>query len=225
MSGWRDMLRARTNEEAARRRFGLWALCALVVLLPLWWWVGADLAAAVLRPITGLFVRLFGLTGEIRTASDGGWLMGTRLPTASGEPYFQPLSHEMIRRMLLTAPLLAAFLIAPPRTVRPWRALGVGVLVTAGLFLVSATAVTWGEIAPMLNPALAPEPGAAASLVGQPLNPVAAQVALLGRYLGLSVGPLAAAITTWAVLNPAGREALLGGLDETPAGGAPDAGA
>ena len=65
MSGWREALRAKTPEEEARRRFGLWALGALIVLLPLWWWVGADLAAAALRPVTAVFLRLFGLSGEI----------------------------------------------------------------------------------------------------------------------------------------------------------------
>ena len=129
MSGWREAVRAKTPEEAARRRFGLWALGALIVFLPLWWWIGADLAAAVLRPVA---------------------------------------------------------------------------------------AVVWGEIAPMLNPALATQPGGA-RLVGEPLNPMAAQIAIVGRYLALSVAPLVLAVVTWAAVNPEGRETLLGALGEAKA--------
>ena len=55
-----------------------------------------------------------------------------------------------------------------------------------------------------------------------PSNPAAgmhccAQVAIVGRYLALSVAPLILAVVTWAAVNPAGRETLLGALSEEKA--------
>lgn len=73
MAGWLQTLGARTPEEAARRRFGLWSLVMFLLLLPPWWLWGADLATAALRPLAGLVFPIFGLSGEIITRSDGGW--------------------------------------------------------------------------------------------------------------------------------------------------------
>ncbi|MBN8529342.1 MAG: hypothetical protein J0M36_08910 [Caulobacterales bacterium] len=215
MSGWREALRAKTPEEEARRRFGLWALGALIVLLPLWWWVGADLAAAALRPVTAVFLRLFGLSGEISIQPDGGWGIGTNIAQGEGR-YVYAMPHEVVKRLLLGVPLFAAFMIAPPRTDRPVRAALIGGGVIVAVFLLSVAAVVWGEIAPMLNPALAAQPGGA-RLIGAPLNPMAAQIAIVGRYLALSVAPLILAVVTWAAVNPAGRETLLGALGEAQA--------
>ena len=215
MSGWREALRAKTPEEEARRRFGVWALCALIVLLPLWWWIGADMAAAVLRPIAAVFLRIFGLNGEISALPDGGWGIGTNIVQGGGH-YIYGLPHEVVKRLLLGVPLFAAFMIAPPRTDRPVRAALIGVGVIVVLFLLSVAAVVWGEIAPMLNPALATQPGGG-RLIGEPLNPLGAQFAIVGRYLALSVAPLILAVVTWAAVNPAGRETLLGALSEEKA--------
>ena len=214
MSKWREALRAKTPEEEARRRFGLWALGALIVLLPLWWWIGADLAAAVLRPIAAFVLQIFGLNGKIAAMPDGGWGIGTHLAQAGGT-YVYGMPHEVVKRLLLGVPLFAAFMIAPPRTDRPVRAALIGLGVIVVLFLLSIAAVVWGEIAPMLNPALATEPGD--RLIGAPLNPIGAQVAIVGRYLALSVAPLILAVVTWAAVNPAGRETLLGALSEEKA--------
>ncbi|HRO34164.1 MAG TPA: hypothetical protein PLQ03_12220 [Brevundimonas sp.] len=207
-------LKARTPEEQARRRFGLWALVALVVLLPAWWWIGADLAAAVLKPVAALFLRLFGLNGQIGALEDGGWAIGTDLTHADGRPYVFGMPHEMVKRLLFGVPLFAAFMIAPPRTDRPVRAVLIGAGVILVVFLLSVAGVVWGETAPMLNPALAGQAGAGGRLSGEPLHPLAAQVAILGRYLALSVAPLILAVVTWAAVNPAGRETLLGGLGD-----------
>ena len=49
MAAWFETLGAKTPEEAARRRFGLWSLGMFVLLLPPWWLWGADLAAMALR--------------------------------------------------------------------------------------------------------------------------------------------------------------------------------
>lgn len=215
MSGWREAIRAKTPEEEARRRFGLWALGALIVLLPMWWWIGADLAAAVLRPVAAVLLQVFGLNGEIAARADGGWDIGTNI-AQNGRDYVYGMPHEVVKRLLLGVPLFAAFMIAPPRTDRPVRAALIGLAVIVLLFLLSVAAVVWGEIAPMLNPALATQPGGA-QLVGEPLNPMAAQVAIVGRYLALSVAPLILAVVTWAAVNPAGRQTLLGALDETKA--------
>ena len=217
---WRDLVEARTPEEAARRRFGLWALGALIVLLPFWWWLGADATAWVLRPVLGLVLKLFGLTGEIRVLDSGDWVLGTRLHRPDGQAYWQPISHENIRRMMVGVPIYLAFLIAPPRAERPVRALGLGLLALAVVYFVSMALVAWGQMAPLLNPALAATPPAL-RLMEAPLHPMAAQVVLVGRYVGLTVAPLVAAIIAWAILNPKGRDTLLGGLDETPADTAP----
>lgn len=215
---WRARLAARTPEEADRRRFGSWVLAALILLLPPWWLWGADLAAWALRPLAGLTLRLFGMPGEIGLDAAGGWRVATGLSLAdgSGTMLRYPVSTEVLRRLLLGVPLFAAFMIAPPRSDRPWRAALIGVAVLAVLFVLSLTAFLWGQIAPILNPDLAPE-GAAATvrLAAPPLHPVAAQIALIGRYLAMSVAPLIVAVVLWAVLNPRGREALLGGLGET----------
>lgn len=208
-----DRFKAKTPEEIERRRFGLWALGALIVILPLWWFWGADLAAALLRVPAGLVLRLFGLSGEITAASGGGWLVGTRLPTAGGGLYDFPVAPEVIRRLLLGVPLFVAFMIAPPRPPRPVRAAVIGVLVLALLFGLSLTAFVWGELAPMLNPQLAPSRPIVVQLAAPPLGGAAAQTALIARYLAMSVAPLIAAIVLWAFLNPPGRQALLGALE------------
>ncbi len=214
--GWRARLAARTPEEADRRRFGLWVLAALIVLLPPWWLWGADLAAAALKPLAALTLAMFGLPGGV-TATEGGWGVATGLPLAdgSGATLVYPVSHEILRRLLLGVPLFAAFMIAPPRSLRPWRAVAIGTVVLALLFVLSLTAFVWGQIAPLLNPALAPaEAPSAGGLAAPPLSPIAAQVALIGRYLAMSVAPLIVAVVLWAVLNPRGRAALLGSLEE-----------
>lgn len=211
MSRWREAIRAKTAEEQARRRFGLWALVALIVLLPLWWWVGADLAAAALRPVAALVLRLFGLNGQISNLPDGGWGIGTSI-IENGRGYVFGMPHDMVKRLLLGVPLFAAFMIAPPRTDRPVRGALIGLAVIVVVFLLSVAAVTWGEIAPMLNPDLATQPGGS-RLTGEPLHPMAAQVAIVGRYLALSVAPLILAVVTWAAVNPAGRRTLLGALE------------
>jgi len=215
--GWRGRLAARTPEEADRRRFGLWVLAALIVLLPPWWLWGADLAAAGLKPLAGLTLRLFGLPGGIADM-ESGWGVATGLPLAdgSGATLTYPVSHEILRRLLLGVPLFAAFMIAPPRSSRPWRAVAIGTIVLALLFVLSLTAFVWGQVAPLLNPDLAPAGApSAGGLAAPPLSPIAAQVALIGRYLAMSVAPLIVAVVLWAVLNTRGREALLGALDET----------
>jgi hypothetical protein len=68
--------------------------------------------------------------------------------------------------------------------------IGAGVL--AVLFLLSLTTFLWGEIAPMLNPALGPVGGTVTRLDGAPLHPILAQIAIVGRYLAMSVAPLIA---------------------------------
>ena len=216
--GWRERFAARTPEEADRRRFGLWVLIALILLLPPWWMWGADLAAAGLRPLAGLTLWLFGMTGEISVGAEGGWGVATGLELAdgSGNTLRYPVSQEVLRRLLLGAPLFAAFMIAPPRSERRWRAALIGLIVLAVLFVLSLTAFVWGEIAPMLNPDLAPAGSSPGPLLAAPpLHPLAAQVALIARYLAISVAPLIVSVVLWAVLNPRGREALLGALDET----------
>src|SRR5690606_1597509 len=85
MTGWLQSLGARTPEEAARRRFGLWSLVMFLLLLPPWWLWGADLATAALRPLASLVFPIFGLSGEIITRADGGWGVGTRL-NSDGAP-------------------------------------------------------------------------------------------------------------------------------------------
>lgn len=189
--------------RAEHRRFALWAAVVLVVILPLWWLWGADLVAAALRPAAGALLKLTGLPGEVR-AGPTGWAIPTGLALADGSGAFvQDAPREVLRRLLLGFPLLAAFLIAPPRTRHPFRAALVGALVLSGLFLVSLTAFVWGELAPILNPALAPAGEArAVVLAAPPLHPALAQAALLGRYAGLSVLPLLGAVLVWAFNAP-----------------------
>lgn len=209
-----DRLRARTPEEAARRRFGLWAFAILVVLLPIWWVWGADFFAAALRPLVALVLIPFGFTGQIEAMPDGSWLVGTRL-TQGGAPLTYTLGADMLRRLLLSAPLVIAFMVAPPRPARVWRTLAVCVVVVAAVFALSLVAVLWGQLAPMLNPELA----SATMVISQrpdqgALNPVAAQIALVGRYVALSIAPLLTAILLWATLNPEGLRSLVGEIRE-----------
>lgn len=210
MTGLLDRLKAGTPEEVERRRFGLWALVALIVLLPLWWIWGADLMVAALRPLTGLMFSLFGLPGDVRPAPDGGWIVATGLAQTSGAPHALMLGAEELRRFLLSFPFFAALMIAPPRAERLWKAALIGAVVLIALFLISVPLYVWGTLAPMLNPALAPDPSATSRLVAAPLNPAVAQVALIGRYIGVTIAPFFAAFVLWAVLNPRGRTALLG---------------
>lgn len=216
MAVWFETLGARTLEEAARRRFGLWSLGMFLLLLPPWWLWGADLATAALRPLAGLVFQIFGLSGEITTTAGGGWSVGTRL-TSGGAPIAYEVPHTSIRRLLLGFPLAVAFLTAPPRTTRPLRAAIIAVAVLSVLFLLSLTSLIWGDLAAQLNPELAPpSAGAQASLDQPPLHPLAAQVAIVGRYIGMSVAPLIAAVLLWAALNPHGRSVVMadGGLKE-----------
>ncbi|MCO8029141.1 hypothetical protein NI454_04120 [Brevundimonas diminuta] len=209
MTGWLQTLGARTPEEAARRRFGLWSLVMFLLLLPPWWLWGADLATAALRPLASLVFPIFGLSGEIITRADGGWGVGTRL-TSDGAPVVYEVAHTAIRRLLLGVPLAVAFLTAPPRTDRPLKAAVVTAAVLTALFLLSLVCLIWGELAAQLNPELAPRSaGALSSLDQPPLHPIAAQVAIVGRYVGMSVAPLIAAILLWAALNPKGRSVVM----------------
>ena len=209
MARWFDTLGARTPEEAARRRFGLWSLGMFILLLPPWWLWGADLAAMGLRPLAGLVFRLFGLTGEVGVAADGGWSVGTRL-TSGGVPTTYEVSQSALRRLLLGFPLALAFLTAPPRTSRPVRAAVVSLVALTLLFALSATSLIWGDLAAQLNPALAPpSSGVRQALDQPPLPALLAQIAIIGRYIGMSVAPLIAAVLLWAALNPAGRSVIM----------------
>lgn len=199
---------ARTPDEAARRRFGVWAGLSLVVLLPLWWMWGADIVAGLLRPLVGLVLGLFGLTGRIEVVDGGDWLIGTRL-TEAGQALAYPVMKENLRRLLLSFPLAAAFLIAPPRAPRPWRAAGVSVVVLSLVFAVCVAMTVWGGLAPMLSPDLAGSGMAIAARPDQPpLNPLAAQIVIIGRYVAQSIAPLLAALLLWATLNPAALRTL-----------------
>lgn len=209
-----DRLGARSPEEVARRRFGLWTFVVLVVLLPIWWVWGADLLAAALRPLIALALIAFGFTGEITILADGAWAVGTKL-TEGGTPITYTVSADTLRRMLLSVPMAAAFMIAPPRPVRLGRAVIVCVVVLPVIFALCLAAVLWGQLAPMLNPELA----SATMVISQrpdqgALNPFAAQVALVGRYVALSIAPLLTAILLWATLNPEGLRALIGEISE-----------
>lgn len=209
MTAWFDTLGARTPEEAARRRFGLWSLGLFVLVLPLWWLWGADLFATALRPLAGLVFRLFGLSGEIAVLADGGWSVGTHL-TSGGVPVSYDVPHTSLRRLLLGFPLALAFLTAPPRTPNPLKAAGVTVVVLTLLFILSLVSLIWGDLAAQLNPALAPPSADARQALDQPaLHPIVAQIAIIGRYIGMSVAPLVAAVVLWAALNPAGRSVIM----------------
>jgi hypothetical protein len=205
-----DRFRATSPEAAARGRFAFWALAVLVVLLPLWWIRGADLAAAALRPLAGLVMGLFGLTGVIEVLPEGDWSVGTRL-TASGQPVTYTVSQDVLRRLLLGVPLVAAFLIAPPRPTRPLRAALISVAVMAVLFTLTLTGLVWGQLVPQLDPTLASSAAQSTLRLDQPpLHPIASQIALMTRYMGLSIAPLVSAAVLWAVLSPDAFRALAG---------------
>ena len=200
---------ARTPEEAARRRFGLWAAVSLIVLLPLWWIWGADLVAGLLRPLVGVVFGLLGLTGRIAVVEGGDWSIGTRL-TQAGQAVDYPMAKETLRRLLLGFPLLAAFMIAPPRPTRPWRAAAISIAVLSLVFAVSVALTVWGELAPMLDPALAGAGMTVSTSFDQPpLHPFMAQVAIVGRYVAQSIAPLLTALLLWATLNPAALKTLV----------------
>ena len=214
MSAVLDRLRAKTPEETARRRFGLWTFAVLVLLLPIWWVWGADLFAAALRPLVALVLIPFGFTGQIESMADGAWTVGTRL-TQGGAPMSYTVGADVLRRLLLSVPLVAAFMIAPPRPTGLWRAAIVCIFVLPVVFALCLVAVVWGQLAPMLNPDLA----SATMLITQrpdqaALHPFAAQVALIGRYVALSIAPLLTAILLWATLNPEGLNVLVGEISE-----------
>ncbi len=212
MTGLMDRLKPSTPEEEQRRRFGLWALVALIILLPLWWIWGADLMAAALRLLAGMMFRLFGLPGGVQPQTDGGWLIATGLTRKSGDDLALVLKAEELRRFLLSFPFFLALMIAPPRAERLWKSILIGSAILIVLFLVSVPLYVWGTLAPMLNPALSPDPSAVSELVDGPLNPLVAQVALIGRYIGITIAPFFAAVVLWAVLNPRGRTALMGDI-------------
>ncbi len=199
---------AATPEEAARRRFGLWAALALIVLLPLWWIWGADLAAAALRPLVGVVIQPFGLSGRIDVPTEGGWAIWTHL-TQGGEPIVFPLPQETLKRLLLGFPLAAAFFIAPPRPTRPWRVLAISLVVLSLTFAAFVILVVWGELAPTLNPELAsPSMTLVAHPDQPPLHPILAQIAIVGRYVSLSIASLLTALLLWGTLNPNGLQTL-----------------
>ena len=199
---------ARTPEEAARRRFGVWAGLALIILLPFWWIWGADIVAGLLRPFVGLVLGLFGLTGRIDILEGGDWSIGTSL-TQGGEPINYGMSKEALRRLLLGFPLTLAFLSAPPRPERPWRAAAVAIPVLCLVFAVCIALVVWGELAPMLQPDLA---GAAMRVTARPDQPplpgFVSQIVIVGRAIALSVATLITALILWAALNPAAMNTL-----------------
>jgi len=205
-------LKPSSPEAEARRQFTVWVLGALLVLLPLWWIWGADLAAAALRPLAGLVMAMFGLTGVIEVLADGDWSVGTRL-TSNGQAVTFTVSKEILRRLLLGVPLVAAFMIAPPRPPRPLRAAFICAAVMAVLFALTLTGFIWGELAPQLSADLA---AADAKLkLDQPsLHPIASQIALMTRYMGLSILPLVTAAVLWAVLNPIAFRAMAGEIRE-----------
>ena len=207
-------LGVRTPEEAARRRFALWAGLSLIILLPLWWIWGADLVIAALRPVAGVVFRLFGLSGQIEPMAGGGWAVGTHL-TEAGRPITLPLSQEALRRMMLGFPLLAAFLIAPPRVERIWRATAIAVPILCLVFIVFLVLAVWGDLAPMLSPDLASETLTVRLRADQPPLPAfLAQVAIIGRYVGYSIAPLLTALILWATLNPKALKTLVGQIGE-----------
>lgn len=202
-------LGARAPEEAARRRFGLWSLGMFILLLPPWWLWGADLAAMALRPLVGLVFQLFGLTGEIGVTVNGGWIVGTRL-TSGGVAVNYEVAETVLRRMMFGVPLALAFLSAPPRTARPIRAAVITIAALSLLFALSLTALIWGDLAARLNPSLAaPSAGAQQALDQPPLPALLSQIAIIGRYISLSVAPLVVAVLLWAALNPAGRSLIM----------------
>lgn len=211
MTGLIDRLKASSPEETGRRRFGVWALVALIVFLPLWWIWGAEAVAAILRPVAALVSGLFGLPGQISAAAHGDWAVATGLARADGAgDYVLVLTGGELRRFLLSFPFFAALMIAPPRSEKLWLSALIGVACLAALFVGSVVLYVWGSLAPLLNPALAPDPTAASVLVTDPLHPALAQVALIGRYVSFTIAPLFAALVLWACLNPRGRLALLG---------------
>lgn len=204
---------ARTPEEAARRRFGLWAGLSLIVLLPLWWLWGADAMAGLLRPLVGVFLGLCGLTGRIEVA-DGDWSIGTHL-TQAGRAVDYPMAKENLRRLLLGFPLVAAFMLAPPRVRRPWRAAGLSIVVLTLVFAVCIAMTVWGELAVVLNPDLGgPGMTVTTRLDQPPLNPLIAQVVIIGRYLAQSIAPLLAALLLWATLNEPALKTLVAEFSE-----------
>jgi hypothetical protein len=196
--------------RAEHRRFALWAAMILVVALPLWWLWGADLALLALRPFADLALKASGLPGGAQTAPEG-WFIGTGLPLADGRgALLFLLGQETLRRLLLGFPLLLAFLCAPPRSPRLFRAILIGLMVLSIVFVLSLTAYVWGELAPMLNPALAaPNKTPNVALAANPLHPALAQTALLGRYAGMSILPLLTAILVWLAVNPQAGRMLL----------------
>lgn len=207
-----DAWRSKTPEEAARRRFGLWSVAVLIPLLPIWWIWGADLMTTALRPVVGLFLVPFGFTGTIEVMPNGTWSVGTHL-TENQTAVAYPISADMLRRMLLSVPLTIAFMFAPPRLLRPWRALVISAVVLSLVFALSLVAVLWGQLAPILDPKLASATMQIANRFDQvPLHPIAAQIALVGRYVAMSIAPLLTAILLWATLNPAALRAVIGDI-------------
>lgn len=195
--------------QREHRRFALWSAGVLVVVLPIWWLVGADIVLTALRPLTNIVFKMTGLSGGV-SASPEGWSVMTGLPLADGQgDLVYPVMRDTLRRQLLGFPLLFAFLCAPPRTARTLRAVMVGAVALTAVFLFCVTTFVWGELAQMLNPALAPagKPPAAA-LAAPPLHPAIAQTVLLGRYAGMSVLPFLTAVLVWAGVNAQGVQRL-----------------
>lgn len=200
---------AGSPEAVARRRFGLWSLIVFILLLPPWWLWGADMLLSVLRPLVAWASPVVGLTGEITVNGDGAWIIGTPL-TQAGQPMTYSVPHTALRRLLLGFPLAIAFLTAPPRTRQPIRAAVVSVIVLTLIFFASVAALIWGDLAAQLNPELATvRHDSMVSLDQPPLHPVLSQIAIVGRYIGMSIAPLIAAILLWAGLNPQGRALVM----------------
>jgi len=213
MAAQLNRLLSGSEGSAERRWFGLWSLGLFILFLPPWWIWGADLALIALKPVASLLVRLVGLTGQITVTPDGGWAVGAPL-TQSGQPIHYPLDQNLLKKFLLSVPLTAAFLLAPPRPTRPLRVLALCLVVLILVFVASVCTQVWGDLAAILNPELATARFSHAGTLDQPpLHPILSQIALVGRYLASTIAPLLVAILLWASLNPKGRALLMD--DET----------
>ena len=135
--------------------------------------------------------------------------------TQGGQPLAYTVTDDTLRRLLLGFPLALAFFLAPPRPARPWVVAGISILVLSLVFTLSVAAVVWGQLAPMLSPDLASSTMVISTRPDQPpLHPMAAQVAIVGRYIAPSIAPLLTALLLWAVLNPAGPKTLVAEITE-----------
>lgn len=201
-----------SSEAQARRRFGLWAFGGLIVLLPAWWLGGADVFAAVLKPWINAILYIFGLSV---TDADQGWRVTTPL-THGGQAYFSFMGDSTIKRLSLGLPLATALFLAPPRAGRPLRVAAITLATAAALYPLMVAAVVWADLAVLLDPARSTAAHTASvALDQQKLFPLATQIAILSRYISLSIAPVLMAALLWALMNPRGRRTLTGTIFET----------